>query len=93
MVLLCYNKICKNNKGRDFMFKILKKDRSKILWLFFLEALIGVALLASLIVLERFFGEMKFIQDYSIYVVLGYFVLVNFINIKIFKQIIYFSFK
>ena len=64
------------------MFKVLKKDRSKILWLFFLEALIGVALLAAMMVLERFFEEIKFIQDYSIYIVLGYFVLVFFINIS-----------
>lgn len=64
------------------MFKILKKDRSKLLWLFFFEALFGVALITAIIVFEKVFDEIKFLQEYSIYIVLGYFVLVNFINIS-----------
>lgn len=68
------------------MFKILKKDRSKILWLFFLEALFGVALVTLIIVFEKSFEDIKFLQEYSIYVVLGYFVLVNFINISVISR-------
>lgn len=68
------------------MFKILKKDRSKILWLFFLEALFGVALVTLIIVFEKLFEDIKFLQEYSIYVVLGYFVLVNFINISVISR-------
>ena len=77
-----------SNKGRDFMFKILKKDRSKMLWLFFLEVLIGVALIIAMIVLKRYWKVMEELQEYSIFVVLAYFVLVNFVNIAaIFKYL------
>ena len=63
------------------MFKILKKDRSKILWLFFLEALIGVGILTLIIVAGNLLEQLEFIKEYSFYIVLAYFILINIINI------------
>ena len=63
------------------MFKILKKDRIRMLWLFSLELLIGIALIIGLIVLEKHIEVVVEFQEYSIFVVLAYFILVNFVNI------------
>lgn len=63
------------------MFKVLKKDRNKLYTIFFLEAIIGIALIVALIVLESETTESEFLQKYSIYILLGYFILVCFANV------------
>ena len=64
------------------MFKKLKKDRSKLLLGFFLEALFALIVIVALILLENIEYTIPFIDNYAIYILLGYFLIINFVNVS-----------
>ncbi len=59
------------------MFKRLKKDRSNLFLIFFLEFIIAI----GLILVSFFLDYVEFIHQYSLYILIGYFLLIDFINI------------
>lgn len=59
------------------MYKHLKNNRSKILLIFFFESMIAIALLLVAILLNK----SEFIQNYFMYILVGYFLLINLTNI------------
>lgn len=66
------------------MFKKLKKDRNKILFLFFVEVLIVIGALIAFIVLK----ETSFIQKYASYILIAYFVLIFIFNLVLISKLL-----
>ena len=74
------------SKGRDSMFKRLKKDRGKILLIFLLEALIVVGALAAIISLYH----IEFVEKYSLFILLSFLIVAHFFNVFNRKVLIWF---
>lgn len=61
------------------MFRKIKKDRSNILWIFFMEFIVAIAL----ILVAYFLNDYEIVHDYALYAMLLYFLLILFLNIFI----------
>lgn len=66
------------------MFKKLKKDRNRILFIFFIEAFIATAAIITIIILKK----NDFVQNYALYILLAYFLLINIFNIALISKLL-----
>lgn len=66
------------------MFKRLKKDRTNILLLFFLESIIAIGLIVAMIVLN----EHMFVKEYGIYIIIAYFLIIFAIDVFAISQLL-----